>query len=144
MVVPLSPSPSRSLIPLRRFRGGFRIREGLGTSVVVPAFSFDSFVPSFVFSALFCDVNMRALLVFLCIFMAFLAIVCNRIYQKLFNVPLPDDFPKNSTWQFRIVGFSFGLAKDLVSCSIKSLFSFKTSKVLGGKVVKLKLKYSLY
>ena len=58
---------------------------------------------------------MRASIVFLGILVALLAIVFNRIYQRLFNVFVPDDFPKNSTWQFRIVGFSFGLTKDLVS-----------------------------
>lgn len=56
---------------------------------------------------------MRASIVILCILVALLAIVFNRIYQRLFNVFVPDDFPKNSTWQFRIVGFSFGLTKDL-------------------------------
>jgi len=44
---------------------------------------------------------------------ALLAIAVGRIYHRLFNVPVPEKFPKNSTWQFKIVGFSFGLAKDL-------------------------------
>lgn len=62
-----------------------------------------------------CNANMRASIVFLCVLVALLAIIFNRIYQRLFNVFVPDDFPKNSTWQFRIVGFSFSLTKDLVS-----------------------------
>ena len=59
--------------------------------------------------------SMRTFVVFLCILVVLLAIAFNRVYQRLFNVALPDDFPINSTWQFKIVGFSFGLAKDLVS-----------------------------
>lgn len=57
---------------------------------------------------------MRFSVVLLCIFMAIIAIPMGRIYQRLFHVPVPDDLPKNSTWQYKIVGFSFGLAKDLV------------------------------
>ena len=52
---------------------------------------------------------------FLCVFVVLLAIVSNRVYQRLSNVALPDDFPINSTWQFKLVGFSFVLAWDLVS-----------------------------
>ena len=62
-----------------------------------------------------CHVEMRFSIVVLCILVAILAIAVGRIYQRLFNVPVPENFPKNSTWQFKIVGFSFGLAKDLVS-----------------------------
>ena len=58
---------------------------------------------------------MRFSIVVLCISVALLAIAVGRIYHRLFNVPVPEKFPKNSTWQFKIVGFSFGLAKDLVS-----------------------------
>ena len=52
---------------------------------------------------------------FLCVFAVLLASVSNRVYQRLFNVTLPNDFPMNSTWQFKLVGFSFVLARDLVS-----------------------------
>ena len=64
-------------------------------------------------------VKMRFCIAFLCILVALLAIIVGRVYQRLFNVPVPDDFPENSTWQFKLVGFSFGLAKDVVS-SIQS------------------------
>ena len=59
--------------------------------------------------------NMRTFVVFLCVFVVLLANVSNRVYRRLFNVALPDDFPINSTWQFKLVGFSFVLARDLVS-----------------------------
>ena len=58
---------------------------------------------------------MRFFIVLLCIFVALMAIAAGKIYQRLLNVPVPEDFPKNSTWQYKIVGFSIGLAKDLVS-----------------------------
>lgn len=63
---------------------------------------------------------MRTFVVFLCVFVVLLAIAFNRVYQRLFNVALPDDFPINSTWQFKLVGFSFVLARDLAY--IGSLF----------------------
>ena len=61
-------------------------------------------------------VKMRFCIALLCILVALLAIIVGRVYQRLVNVPVPDDFPENSTWQFKLVGFSFGLAKDVVSC----------------------------
>ena len=61
------------------------------------------------------NVKMRFCIALLCILVAFLAIIVGRVYQRLVNVPVPDDFPENSTWQFKLVGFSFGLAKDVVS-----------------------------
>ena len=60
-------------------------------------------------------VKMRFCIALLCILVALLAIIVGRVYQRLLNVPVPDDFPENSTWQFKLVGFSFGLAKDVVS-----------------------------
>ena len=60
-------------------------------------------------------VKMRFCIALLCILVALLAIIVGRVYQRLVNVPVPDDFPENSTWQFKLVGFSFGLAKDVVS-----------------------------
>jgi len=60
-------------------------------------------------------VKMRFCIALLCILVALLAIIVGRVYQRLFNVPVPDDFPENSSWQFKLVGFSFGLAKDVVS-----------------------------
>lgn len=61
------------------------------------------------------NVKMRFCIALLCILVALLAIIVGRVYQRLVNVPVPDDFPDNSTWQFKLVGFSFGLAKDVVS-----------------------------
>ncbi|CAH3119123.1 unnamed protein product [Pocillopora meandrina] len=56
---------------------------------------------------------MRTFVVCLCVFVVLLANVSNKVYRRLFNVALPDDFPINSTWQFKLVGFSFVLARDL-------------------------------
>ena len=74
--------------------------------------------------------KMRFSIVLLCILVALLAIAVGRIYQKLFNVPVPVDFPKNSTWQFKIVGFSFGLAKDLVSFTILEKVGLQKEDIL--------------
>ncbi|XP_068672394.1 arylacetamide deacetylase-like [Montipora foliosa] len=56
---------------------------------------------------------MRFSIALLCIFVAVLAIAFGRIYQRLFDLPVPEEFPKNSVWQYKLVGFSNGLAKDL-------------------------------
>ena len=75
-------------------------------------------------------VKMRFCIALLCILVALLAIIVGRVYQRLLNVPVPDDFPENSTWQFKLVGFSFGLAKDVVS---SILYKNCVSKISGCK-----------
>ena len=94
---------------------------------------------------------MRFSTVLFCIFVALLAIIFGRIYQRLFNVPVPDDFPKNSTWQFKLVGFSFGLAKDLVSftsvCENKTFCHLAkgiNSNFLLSKSVEIIFLYDVY
>ena len=86
-------------------------RKGLGTS----AWHFSSLLSIKKGLTSNGHAKMRFCIALLCILVALLAIIVGRVYQRLVNVPVPDDFPENSTWQFKLVGFSFGLAKDVVS-----------------------------
>ena len=64
----------------------------------------------------FCVAEMRFCIAFLCIVVAVIAVFVGRIYQRLLDLSVPEEFPINSTWQYKLVGFSNGLVKDLVSC----------------------------
>lgn len=56
---------------------------------------------------------MRFCIAFLCIIVAVIAVFVGRIYQRLLDLSVPEEFPINSTWQYKLVGFSNGLVKDL-------------------------------
>ena len=58
---------------------------------------------------------MKAAIIVLCILVLFLAVVVQQVFQRLINLPVPEGLPENSTWPFKLTGFCFGLAKDLVS-----------------------------
>lgn len=65
---------------------------------------------------------MHTSVVFLCISVALLAIYFQQNIPEivyLLTCLLADNFLKNLAWQFKIVGFSFGLDNDLVSCDKK-------------------------
>ncbi|KAK2573512.1 Arylacetamide deacetylase, partial [Acropora cervicornis] len=61
----------------------------------------------------FCFAEMRFCIAFLCITVAVIAVFVGRIYQRLLDLSVPEEFPINSTWQYKLVGFSNGLVKDL-------------------------------
>lgn len=64
---------------------------------------------------------MRFYVAFLCILVAVIAGVVGRIYQRLLDLSVPEEFPINSTWQYKLVGFSNSLVKDLVSCMQRTI-----------------------
>ena len=69
----------------------------------------------------FCFAEMRFCIAFLCIIVAVIAVFVGRIYQRLLDLSVPEEFPINSTWQYKLVGFSNGLVKDLVSCMQRTI-----------------------